>query len=39
MALRMCSQCAGAFRYDEAATDSTPDTHGDVGDDCPVMYR
>ena len=37
--VRMCSMCAGAFRYNPHNYDDIPDTHGDVGEDCPVQYR
>jgi len=39
MQVRMCSICAGAFQYDETSHDTTPNTHADVGDYCPTMYR
>lgn len=36
--VKMCSQCAGAFKYDTNDYDE-PDTHADVGKDCPTIYR
>lgn len=37
--IRMCSTCAGAFRYNTENHNDTPDTHNDVGEDCPTVYR
>ena len=37
MPVKMCSMCAGAFRYSNDSND--PETHADVGDDCPTVYR
>lgn len=36
--IKMCSTCAGAFEYDPE-THPDPDTHSDVGEDCPHPYR
>jgi len=37
--IRMCSMCAGAFRYEEQSHEQTPDTHGEIGEECPTLYR
>ena len=39
MAIRMCSTCAGAFKFDPENHDTVPDDHSDVGEDCPTTYR
>ena len=38
MQVKMCSTCAGAFRYTDDGDDK-PETHADVGEDCPTIYR
>lgn len=37
--IRMCSTCAGAFKFNPDDHDETPDTHADVGEECPTTYR
>jgi len=37
--IRMCSTCAGALEYDADEHTEKPDTHADVGDSCPTIYR
>lgn len=37
--IRMCDVCAGAFEYDPEEHDRVPDTHEEVGESCPTLYR
>jgi len=39
MTVRMCARCAGGFHNDPDSHDTLPETHGDVGETCPTMYR
>lgn len=39
MTVVMCKRCAGAIEYDADLWDDAPDTHDDVGKECPTDYR